>query len=423
VVALVERLAPLIARGVVLDLAAMRAALAALGDPQARLPVVHVAGTNGKGSVSAMVDAVLRAAGQRVGRYTSPHLHRFVERIAVDGEPVDEALAQAQCDRLLALMAGGAIPTLTFFEAATALGWMCFEAAGVHRVVLEVGLGGRLDATAVCAPEVTVITGIALDHQGYLGDTLAAIATEKAGILKPGVPCVLGPRLGAASEARAAIEAVARRVGAPLIDAPPARVVSVDGATTSLEVRFAGEPLPVAIHLAGAYQVENVATAAAVLDRLRSLDPGIDAAAMRAGLAAARWPGRMERIGDVILDGGHNLDGVAALCASPGLPPIAAVVFGASSDKPWAAMLGLLAGAFPGARRFYAAAPLPRAVAPEAMRAERDGTACASPAEALAAARASAGPQGVVLACGSLYLVAAVRARLLGLVNDPPVGM
>ena len=420
--ALIERLAPLIARGVVLDLAAMRAALHGLGDPQSRIPAVHVAGTNGKGSVSAMVDSVLRAAGQRVGRYTSPHLHRFVERIAIAGEPVDEAVAQRHCDRLLSLMASGAIPTLTFFEAATALGWMCFESEGVERVVLEVGLGGRLDATTVCSPDVTAITGIALDHQGYLGDTLGAIATEKAGILKPGVGCVLGPRLREDSEARAAIEAVARRVGAPLFDSPPVAIVSVGASTTSLEVTFAGARLPAAVSLGGGYQPENVATAVAVLDRLRSLGARIEPGAVQAGLASVRWPGRMERLGDVLLDGGHNLDGIAALCASPGLPDVTAVVFGASSDKPWVKMLARLAAAFPRARRYYAAAPLPRAVSPEAMRAVLEGEACETPEEALGAAMAGRG-EGVVLACGSLYLIAAVRARLLGLVNDPPVGM
>jgi dihydrofolate synthase/folylpolyglutamate synthase len=418
-VALVERLAPLIARGVVLDLAAMRAALAGLGEPQLRIPAVHVAGTNGKGSVTAMVDAALRAGGQRVGRYTSPHLHRFVERIAIDGDPVDEALAQRECDRLLALMAAGAIPTLTFFEAATALGWMCFAAAGVERVVLEVGLGGRLDATNVCAPEVTAITGIALDHQGYLGDTIAAIAAEKAGILKPGVPCVLGPTLRGPSEARSAIEAVARRVGAPLIDAPAVRVRALDAAGAALDVDAGGGVLPVTVNLGGAFQVDNAATAVGVLGALRDLGRGVDRGAVRAGLAAARWPGRMERVGDVILDGGHNPDGVAALCATPGLPPVSAIVFGASSDKPWREMLARLTAAFPGARRCFAAAPLPRAVPPEAMREAFGGEAFASPSAALAAARGG----GVVLACGSLYLVAAVRADLLGIVNDPPVGM
>ena len=419
---LIERLAPLIARGVVLDLAAMQTALSALGDPQARLPAVHVAGTNGKGSVSAMIDAVLRAAGQRVGRYTSPHLHRFVERIAIDGVPVDDGVAQAHCDRLLALMAADAVPTLTFFEATTALAWMCFASAAVDRVVLEVGLGGRLDATNVCAPDVTVITGIALDHQAYLGATVGAIAAEKAGIIKQGIPCVLGPRLRGPSEARDAIESVARRAGAPLIEALPVRVVGADATSTSLEVTFDGIILPVTVSLLGGYQPENVATAVAALDHLRARGVALDAAAVRAGLAAVRWPGRMERLGDVLLDGGHNLDGVAALCASPGLPPITAVVFGASSDKPWAAMLGRLAEAFPAARRYYAAASLARAVAPSAMLAVLPGEPCASPEDALEAALTHRG-EGVVLACGSLYLVAAVRARLLGLVNDPPVGM
>ncbi len=420
--ALVERLAPLIARGVVLDLAAMRSALRGLGDPQLRLPAVHVAGTNGKGSVTAMVDAVLRAAGERVGRYTSPHLHRFVERIAVDGEPVDEAVASAHCDRLLALMADGVIPTLTFFEAATALGWMCFEGVGVTRVVLEVGLGGRLDATTVCAPELTVITGVALDHQGYLGDTLGAIATEKAGVLKPGVPCVLGPRLAAPSEAREAIERVARSVGAPLFEAPPVTVLGDGPDGLTVEGTLAGERVVFSVALSGVYQAENIATALAVIDRLTVRGAPIGAAVVARGLAAVRWPGRMERLGDVLLDGGHNPDGVAALCASPGLPRVKALVFGASTDKPWVAMLDQLTARFPAARRFYAAAPLPRAVSPVAMASALDGEACASPVEALTAARAVPG-EGVVLVCGSLYLIAAVRAVVLGLVNDPPVGM
>lgn len=406
----------------VLDLAAMRAALRGLGDPQLALPAVHVAGTNGKGSVTALVDAVLRAAGERVGRYTSPHLHRFVERIAIDGEPVDEAVAQAHCDRLLARMADGSIPTLTFFEAATALGWMCFEGAGVSRVVLEVGLGGRLDATTVCAPELTVITGIALDHQGYLGDTLAAIATEKAGILKAGVPCVLGPRLAIDSEARRAIERVAAAVGAPLIDAPAVEVLGEGADGLTVRGTFGGGEVVVTAALHGAYQAENVATALAVLDRLRVAGRPIAPAALAHGFARVRWPGRMERLGDVLLDGGHNADGVAALCASPGLPTVDALVFGASSDKPWPDMLAMLAARFPAARRHYAAAPLPRAVDPAAMRAVAEGVACSSPAEAVAAAlgvRAT----GIVLVCGSLYLVAAARAALLGLENDPPVGM
>lgn len=420
--ALIERLAPLIARGVVLDLDAMRAALRGLGDPQLRLPAVHVAGTNGKGSVTAMIDAVLRAAGERVGRYTSPHLHRFVERIAVDGAPVDESVAGAHCDRLLAMMARAEIPTLTFFEAATALGWMSFEAAGVSRVVLEVGLGGRLDATTVCAPELTVITNVAFDHQGYLGDTLPAIATEKAGVLKPGVTCVLGPRLAAPSEARDAIERVARSVGAPLVDAPPVTVLGEGPGGLTVEGRLGGDRVVVTTALGGGYQRENVATALAAIDRLRVAGAPVDPAAVARGFAAVRWPGRMERLGDVLLDGGHNPDGVAALCASTSLPEVGAVVFGASVDKPWASMLSQLAARFPDARRFYAAAPLPRAVAPDAMRLALDGVASPSPAEALAAALAVRG-DGVVLACGSLYLVAAVRAAVLGVANDPPVGL
>ncbi len=415
---LLESLAPLIARGMVLDLGAMREALRSLGDPQASLPAVHVAGTNGKGSVTAFVDASLRASGIRTGRYTSPHLHRFVERIAVDGAPVDEAFAAARCEALLAGIASGSLPKLTFFEAATALAWTCFRDAQVERVVVEVGLGGRLDATNVCAPDVTAITGIALDHTAVLGETLGAIASEKAGIVKPGVPCVLGPTLGAACEARNAIAAIAARVGAPIVDA--AGVVARPGGR--IEARFRGAPLVLEMPLAGEWQHENAATAVAILDVLANHDARITAAAVAEGFAAARWPGRLERIADVLFDGCHNVDGVTALCASSSLPPVRAVVFGASSDKAWRPMLTALRARFPSAPFHLCAAALARAVPPSTLAQAIDGVPASSPSEAFIAARATP-RDGVVLVCGSLFVVAAVRAELLGLAQDPPVGM
>ena len=223
-----ETLAPLAARGMVLGLDTMRAALAASGDPQQRIPCVHVAGTNGKGSVSAFLDAALRAAGHHVGLYTSPHLHRFVERIQIDGAALDDATAARLAEDITAAIDRGALPPITFFESATLLAWRAFAEADVRFAVMEVGLGGRLDATTVCAPRVTVITRIGLDHTDRLGATLSEIAREKAGILKRDVPCVLGPDLTHARnpEARTVIEAVARSVGAPLVDTGP---FTVDG--------------------------------------------------------------------------------------------------------------------------------------------------------------------------------------------------
>lgn len=419
----VERLAPLIARGMVLDLDAMRAALHAFGDPQEKIPCVHVAGTNGKGSVTATVDAVLRATGRRVGRYTSPHLHRFAERIAVDGDPLPEDEAIAHADAVLAAIAAGEIPSLTFFEAVTLMAWRAFAARGCDIAVVEVGLGGRLDATTVCAPAVTVITRIAMDHMALLGDTLDAIAREKAGILKPGVPCVLGPALRE-GVARAAIESVARVVGAPLLDAPTVTVRDVDAwGRATVDVPWNGAVHTLTANLAGGYQVENLATAVGACAALVARGVAIDDDAVARGVASVTWPARMERIGDVVFDAAHNVDGVTALLDAVRAVPVGALVFGASRDKDVGGMLALLGARVPASRRFYAAAALARAAEPDGLAGVADGTACASPAEALARARAACAPGEVTLVCGSIFTVAAVRAVWLGIDADPPVAM
>jgi dihydrofolate synthase/folylpolyglutamate synthase len=417
-----ERLAPLVKRGMVPGLDAMRAALAASGDPQRAIPCVHVAGTNGKGSVSATVDAVLRASGLRVGLYTSPHLHRFVERVRVDGEPLGEPLAAALADAILREVDAGALPDLTFFEAATLLAWRAFEREGVAFAVLEVGLGGRLDATTVCAPRVTAITRIALEHTAVLGTTLDAIAREKAGILKPGVPCVLGPGLARAlnPEAREAIEQVARAVGAPLYDAP---TIAREGA--AVRALWRGRELVLRPSLAGPWHAENLAVALGVIDRLCDAGVAVSPAALAAGVASVRWPARMERIGDVLLDAAHNPDGVAALVAA--LPEVlqkahlGAMVFGASRDKDYAPMMATLARVIDPSRWYLAAAAMQRAAEPEALASLMGGVACESPEAALALARARCAPGEVVLVCGSIFLVAAVRAALLGIAQDPSI--
>ena len=411
-----ELLAPLVARGVVLDLDAMRDALHAFGDPQNGIPCVHIAGTNGKGSVTAMLDAVLRASGLRVGRYTSPHLHRFVERIAVDGSPVTEDTAREAVREVLDAIDAKTCPPLTFFEAATLAAWLAFRRAQVSFAVMEVGLGGRLDATNVCAPRVTVITRIARDHMALLGDTLAAIATEKAGILKPGVPCVLGPNLHPSQnpEARAAIESVAARVGAQLLDAPMLPyALAPDG---RLSVEIDGKYIPV--NLYGDYQAENVSTAVAAC-RALALSPR----AVAEGLSAVRWPARMERIDDVIFDAAHNPDGARALATALAHERVGAMVYGASRDKDYAEMLATLGALVSPEKRFFAAANMARAEDPVTLARLAGGTACDSPAEALALARANVRPGEAVVVCGSIFLVAAVRAALLGLAQDPPIPM
>ena len=243
--ALLARLDGVRALGVELGLDRMVQALARLGDPQARFAAVQIAGTNGKGSTAAMTEAVLRVAGFRTGLYSSPHLARFTERIRIGGQEADGEQLAALDGRVAAT----AVP-LTYFEVATALAFLSFAEAGVEIAVLETGLGGRLDAVTTCLPSATAITTIGFDHMGYLGDTLPAIAREKAGILKPGVPCFLG-RLPA--EADDVVTEVARGVGAPMF---------------RLGRDFRAPSLPLA--LAGAHQADNGAIAVALARPLRA---------------------------------------------------------------------------------------------------------------------------------------------------------
>ncbi len=383
--------------GMRLGLTGMEEACARAGHPERSFPAVHVAGTNGKGSTSAMIESIARASGLRTGLYTSPHLVRFAERIRIDGEPIE--------DPLLGELLGEALVTghdLSFFETATLAAFLAFARAKVDLAVVEVGIGGRLDATNVIPPpRCAAITRIAFDHQDRLGDTLEEIAREKAGIAKPGVPIVLGSLAGSV---RTAASDVIQRAGGAIVEAAPAEV------------------LPPAIGLAGPHQVDNARIAWAVADVLR-----LPTEARVRGLATARWPGRLERIdtasGPWLLDGAHNPDGVAALVRAlgAGADHPAALVYGALGDKPWRAMLDALA-AVP-APRFYAA-PEGRAPAPpEDLAAHLPGAVCASLELALAAARQAAGPRGLVVVCGSLYLVGAARAFLLDLPRDPAVAL
>ena len=383
--------------GMRLGLDPMRAACARAGHPERAFEIVHVAGTNGKGSTCAMVDAMARAAGRRTGLYTSPHLVRFAERIRVDGEPIgDSALAAALEE---ALEVGG---DLSFFEVATFAALLAFREAAVELAVLEVGLGGRLDATNVVTPRVTAITGIALDHQDMLGVTLDAIAREKAAIAKPGVPMVLG---ALPEEARAAAVAVAIANGARLVDALPL-------------------PADARVGLLGPHQRDNARVAWTVGAELGLAD---DARAR--GLMDARWPGRLERVevrgadlaGPWLLDGAHNPDGARALVRAVEGEDVGAVVFGALEDKAWREMLGVVAAGIDAPRVYVA--PAGRAAADLAeLRGIADGSVASAVAEALRAARRTAGARSVVV-CGSLYLVGEARAGLLGLMRDPTVAL
>jgi len=264
--------------GIKFGLDNISAIVAALGHPERAFRSAHIAGTNGKGSVTAMVDAALRAAGHRSARYTSPHLVDLAERFTIDGRPVARAeLADAIVhvrDAIDNLRANGALEVQpTFFEATTAIAFELFRRAAVEVAVLEVGLGGRLDATNVVSPTVTAITSIAFDHQQYLGTTLREIAGEKAGIIKPGVPVVIG---ALPAEADAVVEEIARQRAAEVIRANPVAVASLT------------------IGLAGAHQRMNAAVAVKVLEALDSRGVSVPREAIAHGLAQPDWPGRLD---------------------------------------------------------------------------------------------------------------------------------
>jgi dihydrofolate synthase/folylpolyglutamate synthase len=382
--------------GMRLGLEPMREACARARHPESAFPTVHVAGTNGKGSVCAMVESIARAQGLRTGLYTSPHLCRFAERIRLDGEPIGDA---ALASLLRQSLAAG--PDLSFFEAATLAAFLAFRAARVDIAIVEVGIGGRLDATNVIPrPRAAAITRIALDHTDRLGPTLVDIAREKAGIAKPGLELVLGPL---EPEVRAAIDEVALSSGATTHDA-------------------GGVLTPPRIGLAGEHQKDNARIAAVLGARI-----GSSSAAIEEGIARVRWPGRLEPIDGLLLDAAHNPDGAEALARYlrsarvPALPPEGVVlVFGALGDKDWRAMLRILA---PVARkRIYV--PLPgaarTAVDPQAMSDLYPGVVARSVEEALSIARRADGP---VVVAGSMVLVGEARSKLLGLPRDPPVSL
>jgi dihydrofolate synthase/folylpolyglutamate synthase len=308
-----------------------RALLAAVGDPHAIIPVIHVGGTNGKGSVATIVASALAEAGWRVGLYTSPHLVSFRERIRVGGVPIPEEAVAMWTARLRPLIEelGG-----TFFEATTAIAFADFAARGAEIAVVEVGLGGRLDSTNVVAPLVSTVTKIELDHMKYLGDTLEAIAGEKAGIAKPGAPFVIG-------ETRADIVAVLRARGAEFVKALDA------SASLDVHVVPPGELWNGEIGLAGPHQRRNAAIAAATLRQLPAPWRPDDGAIAR-GVAQAFISGRLDRRGRWLFDVAHNPDGmrslVEALAAAPPAGPLHALV-SILGDKDWPEMLVTLDGA------------------------------------------------------------------------------
>jgi dihydrofolate synthase/folylpolyglutamate synthase len=430
------------ARGIRLELDRMRGGLAHRGDPQRGLAVVHVAGTNGKGSVSSYCERVLRAAGYRTGIFTSPHLHRFVERFKVNGRP----LSEAEVTRRLADQRRDAenMPPLTFFEHSALLALEAFRDHGCEVVVLEVGLGGRLDATNVIEdPAISVVTRIAFDHMNILGDTLSAIAKEKAGILKSGRPAVIGAR--DAEPRRVLLEVARRKKTAPWVIGR-----EFDGTPTprGARIRVADDERDFRLGLAGAHQAENAAIAVAAMHRLRADGWAIDDDAIATGLAKTTWPGRLElrRVPDgpdgprprFLFDCAHNPDGCLALAAhlramrtgatetslqaGSAKKPRTVLLFGALADKEHEPMLACFDDVVD--RRVYAVPDVPRAPkSAKVFTAIRDGVVAQSVREGIAKAERLAGPDGLVVVGGSIFLVQEARAHALGLRTDPSISM
>jgi len=415
---LLDRLLTLHPKVIDLSLDRMRRILEQLGHPERVLPpVIHIAGTNGKGSVAAMLRAGLEAAGERVHVYTSPHLVRFHERIRLSGALIDEGELSQLLEECEAVNAGAPI---TFFEITTAAAFLAFARHPADHVILETGLGGRLDATNVVeTPALTVITPVSIDHQQYLGETLAQIAREKAGILKRGVPCVVGPQT---DEAMDVIDGRADELGVELIAygrdwqswEERGRLIFQDlGGLMDL-----GAPA-----LPGRHQFLNAGVAIAALKRL-----GMDEEACAAGPALAEWPGRIQRLrggplaasapdgADIILDGGHNeaagkvlADYLATATELSGHPVY--LVCGMLTTKRAADFFAPFDGV---ARKVYTV-PIPGSdasfsateLADQARSAGLYAEACEDVASAVYAIGASAEPGARIVICGSLYLVGA----------------
>ena len=410
-------------RGIKPGLERTRALLRALDDPDRGLSGVLVAGTNGKGSVCAVIESVARAAGRTTVMLTKPHLHSYTERFVVGGHAVTEARFGALMDavgRAADTLPGGLEPTA--FEMLTAAGILCAAQADPDVVVCEVGLGGRLDSTNVLDLGVAVVTNVDLDHRQMLGDTIPIIAREKAAIIKPGDAAVTAATPPALDEIRAR----AREVGAPLVTV--GEDVAVTGATLGLggvqvETAFGGARLAVHAPLLGRFQVDNVATAIAACDAMRRRGVRIDARSVVEGCAAVRWPGRLQWVEGSpgwLIDGAHNPAGMRELVVAvrdllPGRRIVA--LFGVMQDKERGPMLEAL-------RRLGAAgivvtaAAVERAAQPAELAAELGGAiTAADTAAGMEVAARLAGPDGAVVACGSLYLAGEVLERL-GALDD-----
>lgn len=427
----IRKLFALQARGMRLGIERMREGIAYRKlDAAALPPMIQVAGTNGKGSVSAMIASALSAAGYRTGLFTSPHLHRFTERIRIDGRPLSTREAARRIEDLLDVFGRRGAPFVSFFELSTLMAAEAFRDHACDIAVMEVGLGGEQDATNAFPAVLSVITRIAYDHEHVLGRTLAEIATAKAGIIKPKVPVIVGTR---EPEALKVIRARAKQ------HAAPAKYIDRDFAVKSRRTRGAQPKPPTTtigvgtrrygpfqVGLPGEHQRENAACAVAALVELPRVGFPVSVRAIKQGLEDVRWPARLERIAgspSYLLDAAHNPDGCESLARflseQPEQPRV--LVFGVMRDKNYQTMLQSLASQVDAV--FYAKPRLPRAEHPRELRKILPGAQARSVADALRLARKRAGRRGLVVIAGSIFLVAEARARLLRVPADPLIRM
>jgi dihydrofolate synthase / folylpolyglutamate synthase len=405
------------------DLGRMVNLLAEMGNPHLRYPVIHVAGTKGKGSVSALCESALQAAGYKTGLYTSPHLDEFTERIQVNREPIPRQTFIDLVDEFR--VAFEVVPRITFFEITTALAFLYFARQEVDVAAIEVGLGGRLDATNICQPVVSVITSISYDHTAVLGDTLALIAAEKGGIIKNGIPVVVAPQT---DEARSVLERIAEEKQAPLT------ILGKDICFNRLAFSLAGQsfrittsngagPVDLDLALDGAHQVENAAVAYAALGIAAHQGLArLNDCAIVQGFKHVKWPGRFEvlQISPVVLlDCAHNRDSASKLRRAldeyfPGKP--VTLVFGASEDKD---IQGMLAELMPRVHTLVVVKSFhPRSIDtnPLVHLAESYGkpvVVIPDVADAIFEAISMTGQDGLVLVTGSIFVVAGARIAWL----------
>jgi dihydrofolate synthase/folylpolyglutamate synthase len=402
--------------GIKLGLATLRRILANLGNPHRCYKTIHIAGTNGKGSVAASLANVLRCSGYRVGLYTSPHLVRFNERIQINGAPIADGEIVRLYRKVLRALPGGREPT--FFEFTTAMAFAEFARCRVDWAVIETGMGGRMDATNVITPELSIITNISLEHREYLGATVPRIAYEKAGIVKRRRPVVTGIRQASAFSV---LDAIAQGRSSPVYRLGRDFSFRRTGAGRFTYRGLSHTWPDMATGLQGDYQAGNAALVLAACELLLNKAPGVSLESLREGLATTRWPGRLEIVSEkplLLLDGAHNLDAAKQLARhlrTHFKGRDITMVIGILDDKPYAAMLKLL---LPLAARVIATqAKTSRALPAEKIAAEArtlagDVSVIKDVGQALAHALRAAPPGGLTLAAGSLYVVGEAKAAL-----------